>query len=305
MTIPCQTVIDSPFNIVATQVRGKGAFGQVYSGEATYSKNGSTVTAPIVIKQIRINPPVMPVPTGYTSVRSDAKISSLKEAEDEFNSTKSLRTSRFLRYAVRPYAFFKDNDFAYIVMEDGGETLDSYVAKIKNSDNFLRSYIELAKQLKNAIDALHYIGYVHLDLHPGNILINKNKRLKLIDFGLTKKIDAPISIAGNSLYRDPHILTIKRAYRAYDDFSAAIILSEILNGTSILKEVGETVEPGNDKYTELTNHYSYKINQCLSDMKCSTGTYFLLQSQNPDINKRTPLKNYINILKKIKLSDYE
>lgn len=51
------------------------------------------------------------------------------------------------------------------------------------------------KQLAKALHALHSNGYIHNDLHQGNILVKNTKegkdpyRLKLLDFGLAKKVN--------------------------------------------------------------------------------------------------------------------
>ena len=40
-----------------------------------------------------------------------------------------------------------------------------------------------------AIETVHKLNFIHRDLKPDNILINKNGHLKLSDFGLCKKFN--------------------------------------------------------------------------------------------------------------------
>ena len=48
----------------------------------------------------------------------------------------------------------------------------------------------LAKQILNGLKGLHSKGFAHLDLKLTNIMINnlKELKLKLIDFGLSKRV---------------------------------------------------------------------------------------------------------------------
>ena len=45
---------------------------------------------------------------------------------------------------------------------------------------------EVVRKILEALNHLHSIGIVHRDLKPDNVMIDKNKELKIIDFGLSK-----------------------------------------------------------------------------------------------------------------------
>lgn len=49
----------------------------------------------------------------------------------------------------------------------------------------------IARQLTAAIAELHDSQILHLDLSPGNVLLDENDRCRLIDFGLARKFPAP------------------------------------------------------------------------------------------------------------------
>ncbi|OAB45545.1 hypothetical protein PGLA_04330 [Paenibacillus glacialis] len=84
---------------------------------------------------------------------------------------------------VRYEGYFETNGTAYLVMEYcHGITLDSVVRKnqLRINADFLRTSM---LPLIGALEHIHQQGYVHRDIKPANILIGKDGKSKLIDFG--------------------------------------------------------------------------------------------------------------------------
>jgi serine/threonine protein kinase/Flp pilus assembly protein TadD len=109
----------------------------------------------------------------------------------------SQRAARFLREAQAASALNHpnictiheindDNDVPFIAMEYvEGETL---LQSIKDEGLDLAETLEIALQIADALAEAHAHGIVHRDIKPANIIINRRGQVKILDFGLAKKI---------------------------------------------------------------------------------------------------------------------
>ena len=90
---------------------------------------------------------------------------------------------------VRIIDVFEENGTAYYVMEyaEGGSLADKVRAQGHLSEAVATRYI---KQVAEALDYIHQRKMNHLDVKPGNIMLNENDDAVLIDFGLAKQYDA-------------------------------------------------------------------------------------------------------------------
>lgn len=53
--------------------------------------------------------------------------------------------------------------------------------------------------IAEAVDRVHQLGFVHQDINPANVLIDGGDEPKLIDFGLSRRIDADPGVDGDDL----------------------------------------------------------------------------------------------------------
>ena len=90
---------------------------------------------------------------------------------------------------IRIVDIFEENNTEYYVMEylDGGSLSDYLKEKGTLDEAEALTYI---RQIGDALQYLHEQQMNHLDVKPGNILLDEKRQAVLIDFGLSKRYDA-------------------------------------------------------------------------------------------------------------------
>ena len=80
---------------------------------------------------------------------------------------------------------FQDELYLYLVMDflPGGDLMTLLMRKDVLSEDESRFYIA---ETILAIETVHKVNYIHRDLKPDNILLDKHGHVKLTDFGLCK-----------------------------------------------------------------------------------------------------------------------
>ncbi|XP_026422261.1 serine/threonine-protein kinase 38-like [Papaver somniferum] len=90
---------------------------------------------------------------------------------------------------VKLYYSFQDDEYLYLIMEylPGGDMMTLLIREDTLTESVARFYIA---QTVLAIESIHKHNYIHRDIKPDNLLLDKNGHMKLSDFGLCKPLDS-------------------------------------------------------------------------------------------------------------------
>ncbi|XP_058094605.1 uncharacterized protein LOC131240407 isoform X2 [Magnolia sinica] len=89
---------------------------------------------------------------------------------------------------VKLYCSFQDEGFLYLIMEylPGGDMMTLLMRKDTLTEDEARFYIG---ETVLAVESIHKHNYIHRDIKPDNLLLDRDGHLKLSDFGLCKPLD--------------------------------------------------------------------------------------------------------------------
>uniref|UniRef100_A0A674DPQ5 mitogen-activated protein kinase n=1 Tax=Salmo trutta TaxID=8032 RepID=A0A674DPQ5_SALTR len=165
------------------------------------------------------------------------------------------------------------HDF-YLVMPFMGTDL----GKLMKMERLSQDRVQfLVYQMLKGLKYIHSAGIIHRDLKPGNLSVNEDCELKILDFGLARQTDTEMTgYVVTRWYRAPEVILNWMHYtQTVDIWSVGCIMAEMLLGKPLFK--------GNDRI----------LFQCL--LLCLHPTQLL---QNND-----PAKNYIRSLPKVPKKD--
>ena len=136
----------------------------------------------------------------------------------------------------------EEQNRAYVVMEfiQGKSlraVLDSYrpspgvCSQIRVPENIVRDW---ARQLSRTVGQLHSLvpAVLHRDLKPSNVLLEQDKHIRVVDFGLAARLIQQGYVpgtAGTTAYMAPEVL-MGESVPASDVYSIGLILYEALTG---------------------------------------------------------------------------
>ena len=196
------------------RVLGQGGFGNTYVGYNTEFEET------IAIKEFFMKGVTeRDETTRVVSVSNADNVQQFEEQREKFK--KEARRLRKLKneHIVRVHDLFEENGTAYYVMDYiEGESLAEIIKK--NGQPFTEAEVRsILSQILEALKEVHQNEIWHLDLKPGNIMVDKQGNAYLIDFGAGKQIRANGSMTtSTALCYTPGYAPNEQIGQMYDRF---------------------------------------------------------------------------------------
>lgn len=225
---------------------GEGGMGVLYLGARVHQASGARI--PVVIKAIR----------DEIGMQAHLVQRLMREASVQIDNENLIRMYDFVsNYEVSPVTGAPIIRY-YVVMEYlNGTNLDNI---LEGHDNIRGEEIPLAKKIINLVQvnrvelsvmlmrhllsgvlALHNAGYIHRDLDPSNVMITRDGKVKIIDFGICKRISGDVaqpsltangSFMGKVQYAAPELIlgAVNDQNFSTDIYALGIILYQLYMG---------------------------------------------------------------------------
>ena len=136
---------------------------------------------------------------------------------------------------VHIFSVGKVGDIPYLAMEFiDGEPLARIMKRERRLD-WKRS-LHIAQQVAEALASAHEQGVIHRDIKPGNILVDKNDKAYVTDFGIAKILSAETQLTldgsrlGTPQYMSPERCQNKEVSPASDIYSLGVLLFQMIAG---------------------------------------------------------------------------
>ena len=192
---------------------GQGAMGIVYEA------NDPKINRHLAIKTIRFS--------------DEFEESRVKEIKERFFREAEIAGKLSHPSIVAVYDVGEDYDLTYLAMEFlEGDDLRQYC----NKGNLLplRKVLGVVSEVASALDYAHNQGVIHRDIKPGNIMLIKNGKVKVTDFGIAKAVSTTQTksgiVLGTPNYMSPEQINGQKIDGRSDLFSLGVVLFELLTG---------------------------------------------------------------------------
>ena len=220
-------------------------------------------------------------------------------------------------HIIKVYQIYENENHYLIIMEycEGGELFNYIVEKQRLSENESSFFYY---QIIQGVEYIHSQGIAHRDLKPENLLLDKNKKIKIIDFGLSNYFDGVQKLetpCGSPCYASPEMVGGNKyngfiidiwatgiilfamlcGYLPFEDDNNDVLFKQILSGKidypkhlsevskDLLRKIIETNPEKRIKIEEIKQHPFYLMGKKLYEKKFKKMKIQSLREFNYDI----------------------
>ena len=215
------------------------------------------------------------------TLRTDTRISEEKRKQYYRRFIREAKIAANLSHPgiVIVYDVGKEGETPFIAMEYlDGETLEQKIKKKEISLPMLKDFL---LQLLDALQYAHEHGVIHRDIKPSNIIILKDGRVKITDFGIAHIEDSDLTKTGHLIgspnYMSPEQVRGEKVDQRSDLFSVGVMIYYILTGvkpfagknlTTTIRNILEKEPPPPSHYNpEVTPEWDWMVEKLLSKDK--------------------------------------
>ncbi len=138
---------------------------------------------------------------------------------------------------VRLYDYIEEPDGVYLVMEYvEGDALDDYIQQ-KTGPIPEEQAVYLFGQILEGMTYAHQMGVIHRDIKPGNFMVTRDLRVKILDFGIAKLLESvgpqqtkSGARIGTVLYMSPEQVRGQALDLRSDIYSLGVTLFQMVTG---------------------------------------------------------------------------
>ena len=234
------------------------------------------------------------------------KILDKKKIVEKSDLERILREMKMLseldnEHIIKIFQIYENENHYLIIMEycEGGELFNYIVDKQRLSENESAYFYY---QIIEGVEYIHSQGIAHRDLKPENLLLDKNKKIKIIDFGLSNYFDGVQKLetpCGSPCYASPEMVGGNKyngffidiwatgiilfamlcGYLPFEDDNNDVLFKQILGGKiqypkhlsevskDLLKKIIETNPEKRIKIEEIKTHPFYLMGKKIYEKK--------------------------------------
>lgn len=187
-------------------------------------------------------------PVGIKILRSDCYGDSFIEAQwaREQELAKQLNISGAPRGLAAGNDYYNNTRVSYLVTEFvAGENLKDWRERLGDQTPEPAVVASIGRGVAQALCELKALGVVHRDIKPGNVMRTSEGEVRVMDFGLHRRIDDPPvapseKMVGTPQYMPPEVLAGAEGDFASDVYCLGLTLFYVITGTAPFQ--GKTVQ---------------------------------------------------------------